>query len=178
MESWRLKSGLFINTHKKILSFCTRLQTSRLLRVASCSRRRLCAKGHLDRWEAVRLTPETTSKKWWQAVTRKSSWVHWVKRQEWPKSHDFCGQRGRKDSTGSCVHWWERERERGGGGSVNGDCYLKLLQDRVWPLFRSYAIRRNLWWMQDGAPPHCASKDVLTCWWRAFSVSLGFSYVY
>ena len=47
--------------------------------------------------------------------------------------------------------------ERGGKITVNGDCYLKLLQDRVWPLFRSYATQRNLWWMQDGALPHCTN---------------------
>ena len=47
--------------------------------------------------------------------------------------------------------------ERGVKISVNGDCYLKLLQDRVWPFFRSYATRKNLWWMQDVAPPHCTN---------------------
>lgn len=54
--------------------------------------------------------------------------------------------------------------ENGERISVNGECYLKLLQDRVWPLFRSSATRRNLWWMQDGAPPHCTNvaKSFLT----------------
>ena len=47
--------------------------------------------------------------------------------------------------------------KRGGKISVNVDCYLKLLQDRVWPLFRSYAKLRNLCWMQDGAPPQCTN---------------------
>lgn len=47
--------------------------------------------------------------------------------------------------------------------SVNGLRYLSLLQDTIWPAFRSTATRHGLWWMQDGAPPHCttAAKEFL-----------------
>lgn len=47
--------------------------------------------------------------------------------------------------------------------SVNGACYLDLLQDVVWPALRSKATRKGYWWMQDGAPPHCTTlaKDFL-----------------
>ena len=41
--------------------------------------------------------------------------------------------------------------------SVNGDCYLKLLKEVVWPALRYHAGRHKYWWMQDGAPPHCTN---------------------
>ena len=39
--------------------------------------------------------------------------------------------------------------------SVDGSCYLSMLQDSVWPKLRHCATRLSLWWMQDGAMPHC-----------------------
>ena len=39
--------------------------------------------------------------------------------------------------------------------SVDGSCYLSMLQDSVWPKLRHCATRLSLWWMQDGATPHC-----------------------
>lgn len=42
--------------------------------------------------------------------------------------------------------------------SVDGSCYLALLKDTVWPAFRATATRHGLWWMQDGAPPHCTTE--------------------
>jgi len=42
--------------------------------------------------------------------------------------------------------------------SVNRDSYLSLLKDIVWPKLRPYATRSSLWWMQDGAPPHCTNE--------------------
>ena len=47
--------------------------------------------------------------------------------------------------------------DNGKSQSVNGECYLKLLQDVAWPALRGKATRRNYWWMQDGAPPHCTT---------------------
>ena len=44
--------------------------------------------------------------------------------------------------------------------SVNGDCYLNLLQNKVWPRLRHTATRSSLWWMQDGAPPHCTNAAI------------------
>ena len=41
---------------------------------------------------------------------------------------------------------------------VNGECYLSLLQNTVWPKLRYTATRSSLWWMQDGAPPHCTNS--------------------
>ena len=41
--------------------------------------------------------------------------------------------------------------------SVNGLCYLTLLRDTIWPVFRSTATRSGLWWMQDGVQPHCTT---------------------
>jgi len=38
---------------------------------------------------------------------------------------------------------------------VNCVCYLSLLQNTVWPRLQYMATRSPLWWMQDGAPPHC-----------------------
>ena len=40
---------------------------------------------------------------------------------------------------------------------MTGASYLELLKDTVWPTFRSTATRKQLWWMQDGAPPHCTN---------------------
>ena len=53
--------------------------------------------------------------------------------------------------------------ENGRRESVNGDCYLKLLQETIWLIFLSFATRKGLWWMQDGAPAHCttAAKELL-----------------
>ena len=42
--------------------------------------------------------------------------------------------------------------------SVTGSSYLSLLQETVWPKLRFSATRSNLWWMQDGAPPHCTNE--------------------
>ena len=59
--------------------------------------------------------------------------------------------------------------------SVNGPCYLKLLQDIIWSKFRFSATRRSLWWMQDGAPPHCttAAKEFLLEKFRGRVISRG-----
>ena len=47
--------------------------------------------------------------------------------------------------------------EDGKTQSVNGTCYLELLQEVVWPALKYKATRRSYWWMQDGAPPHCTT---------------------
>ena len=36
--------------------------------------------------------------------------------------------------------------------------YLKLLQEVVWPRLYQIAICSALWWIQDGAPPHCTNE--------------------
>ena len=48
--------------------------------------------------------------------------------------------------------------EEGRSLSVNGSVYHDLLQEKVWPTFRSSATRQQLWWMQDGAPAHCTNE--------------------
>ena len=65
--------------------------------------------------------------------------------------------------------------ENGRRESVNGDCYLKLLQENVWPTFRPHATRQGLWWMQDGAPAHCttAAKKFLVDKFRSRVISRG-----
>ena len=47
--------------------------------------------------------------------------------------------------------------EDGKNQSVNGDRYQQLLEDVAWPVLRGKAARRNYWWMQDRAPPHCTN---------------------
>jgi hypothetical protein len=47
--------------------------------------------------------------------------------------------------------------DEGNLSSVNGVSYLSLLQDIAWPRLRHSATRSTLWWMQDGAPPHCTN---------------------
>ena len=44
--------------------------------------------------------------------------------------------------------------------SVNRVSYLRLLQDIIWPRLRHSATRSQLWWMQDGAPPHCTNESL------------------
>ena len=44
------------------------------------------------------------------------------------------------------IHWFE--------GSVNGNQYLEMLKNKVWPSVRGTATRDGLWFMQDGAKPH------------------------
>jgi hypothetical protein len=46
------------------------------------------------------------------------------------------------------THWFEQNV------SVNGDVYLEMLKDVVWPQVRSVATRRGLWFQQDGATVH------------------------
>ena len=41
--------------------------------------------------------------------------------------------------------------------SVNSVSCLRLLQKIIWPRLRHSATRSSLWWMQDGAPPHCTN---------------------
>ena len=38
-----------------------------------------------------------------------------------------------------------------------------FLQENIWPIFRSFAIRQGLWWMQDGGSVHriTAAKEFL-----------------
>lgn len=49
---------------------------------------------------------------------------------------------------GKClpVVWFE--------GSVNGEVYLKLLKDVLWPSIRAVATRKQYWFQQDGATCH------------------------
>ena len=65
--------------------------------------------------------------------------------------------------------------EAGRPVSVNGSCYLSLLKNTVWPVFRSISTRRGLWWMQDGAPPHCTreAKEFLLDKFRGKVISRG-----
>ena len=39
-------------------------------------------------------------------------------------------------------------------GSVNGEVYLDLLQNTMWPSVRGQATRKQYWFIQDGAPSH------------------------
>ena len=48
------------------------------------------------------------------------------------------------------VHWFE--------GSVDGPTYLGMLQTMVWPAIRGRATRREYWFQQDGASPHCTPE--------------------
>ena len=59
--------------------------------------------------------------------------------------------------------------------SVNGLCYLSLLRDTVWPALKSTATRHGLWWMQDGAPPHCTidAKEFLLSKFQGRVISRG-----
>ena len=59
--------------------------------------------------------------------------------------------------------------------SVNGSCYLNLLNEVVWPTFRSSATQKSLWWMQDGAPAHCTkdAKEFLLEKFRGKVISRG-----
>ena len=43
-------------------------------------------------------------------------------------------------------------------GNVNGEAYLKLLQDDFYPEFSSFPNQSELMFMQDGAPPHWAQS--------------------
>ena len=44
--------------------------------------------------------------------------------------------------------------------SVNGVSYLRFVQDIIWPRLRHSATRSSLWWMQDGALPHCTNAGL------------------
>ena len=46
------------------------------------------------------------------------------------------------------VHWFEQKK------GVNGESYLQLLKDTVWPAVKSVATRNGLYFQQDGATPH------------------------
>ena len=53
---------------------------------------------------------------------------------------------------GKClpVVWFE--------GSVNGQVYLELLQNTLWPAVRASATRKQFWYQHDGAPCHVATQ--------------------
>ena len=42
-------------------------------------------------------------------------------------------------------------------GSVNGEIYLELLQNTMWPSVKALATRKQHWYQQDGAPCHVTS---------------------
>ena len=44
------------------------------------------------------------------------------------------------------IHWFE--------GSVNGESYIKMLEDKVWPSVKHSASRKGYWFMQDCATAH------------------------
>ena len=44
------------------------------------------------------------------------------------------------------IHWFE--------GSVNGNQYLEMLKNKVWPPVGGTATRDGQWFMQDGPKPH------------------------
>ena len=46
------------------------------------------------------------------------------------------------------LHWFERDE------SVNGQTYLDILKDVLWPMIRSSATARQYWFQQDGASIH------------------------
>ena len=48
--------------------------------------------------------------------------------------------------------WFEK------GESVNGQRYLDLLQQSLWPEVRHIVTRREYWYQQDGAPSHCSNQ--------------------
>ena len=48
------------------------------------------------------------------------------------------------------VHWFE--------GNVDSNKYLDMLETIVWPAVRGSATRKQYWFMQDGAPPHCTAE--------------------
>ena len=50
--------------------------------------------------------------------------------------------------------------ERGRNLPVNGENYLEMLQNELWPNLETRTDLRRTWFMQDGAPPHVA-HDVL-----------------
>ena len=47
--------------------------------------------------------------------------------------------------------------EDGKSQSVNGDRYQQLIEDVAWLALRGKAAKRNYWWMQDEAHPHCTN---------------------
>ena len=53
------------------------------------------------------------------------------------------------------IHWFE---EDGQPVSVNGDKYLDLLVETVWPAVRIPTAGKKLWFQQDGAPCHCTNR--------------------
>ena len=50
------------------------------------------------------------------------------------------------------VHWFEEKK------GVNGETYLNMLKDKVWPAVKGIANRRNLYFQQDGATPHTTNQ--------------------
>ena len=48
------------------------------------------------------------------------------------------------------VHWFQ--------GSVDAKAYLEMLKEVVWPAIRGRATRREYWFQQDGASPHCTPE--------------------
>ena len=46
------------------------------------------------------------------------------------------------------IHWFDPNI------SVNGDTYLDMLVNVVWPQVRGVAARRGYWFQQDGATVH------------------------
>ena len=50
------------------------------------------------------------------------------------------------------IHWFEEKK------GVNGEAYLHLLVEDLWPAVKSTASRKSLYFMQDGASPHTTGQ--------------------
>ena len=56
------------------------------------------------------------------------------------------------------VHWFRDENDD--ATNVNGESYRKMLKDHVFPRLRYGATRRQWWFQQNGATPHCTTGNI------------------
>jgi inhibitor of nuclear factor kappa-B kinase subunit alpha len=56
------------------------------------------------------------------------------------------------------VYWFKDEN--GNATNVNGESYGKMLNDHVFPRIKYKATRRQWWFQQDGATPHCTTANI------------------
>ena len=90
-----------------------------------------------EKWFVLNQSPNRKNDGIWGPMGTENVWA--TKKAHGQKIMAWCGMiRGRV-----ILHWFE--------GGVDGDTYLQMLQDVVWPVVKDM---KNIWFMQDGAPAH------------------------
>jgi hypothetical protein len=106
-----------------------------------------------EKWFVKRTSPNRQNERYWSVIN--------------PHQYVECANQGDEkvmawvgliDGKILPVYWFQNEN--GSPISVNGEAYRNMLNEHVYPLIK-YSITRKQWWyQQDGATPHCTVENI------------------